>query len=425
MESSNVISDIFAASGELGEAHGHEAPRARLRALVTATQQPATCQRRCSLSGGYHGGALADVRRLAYALMFSVVHDCALVTNWPWHRRTSNFSSTLTTSADLRQRCYADNRLGLSCYFLPYSSCQILDKEVERTLPAARIFGLDSVNLDSTLDVLINRTGLRSETLIMGTLTSWIMRPQPELRAAIEQYGAAAGFATKGARHRRVAMHIRHGDKHSLYGRHLRNESWRVSADAFDAWGRRISADLGADKVVYMTDDPRVMDRLQRRAADDGLFRLVPAPRDCMPSYAMGLLGKHGTPIAGSLQALQRKPTVVARFAASASAACGPRYLVDDGIQLFAGVYLLAQCTAFIGTQISNLDAATVELMSTLRHPPTVYDVLNDVHRTCLSDEKVWWGGVHTNRRPLSSERMATGSGATTLGNNCKGYTRR
>ena len=95
---------------------------------------------------------------------------------------------------------------------------------------------------------------------------------------------------------------------------------------------------------------------------------------------------------------------------------CGPPYLVDDGIQLFAGLMMLAQSAAFVGTQISNIDAATVELMATLRHPPTFFDVLNDMHRACLSDEQVWFGGIHRNMRRISADRLAKGDGRYTLG---------
>ena len=99
---------------------------------------------------------------------------------------------------------------------------------------------------------------------------------------------------------------------------------------------------------------------------------------------------------------------------------CGPELLLDDGIQFFAGMLLLAQCAAFVGTQISNIGSVIVELMATQRHPPMFHDVLNDMHRPFLSDERVWFGGVHNpaSVRPLRVERLALGSapGATTHG---------
>ena len=75
-----------------------------------------------------------------------------------------------------------------------------------------------------------------------------------------------------------------------------------------------------------------------------------------------------------------------------------------------------ADRAAFVGTQISNLDAATVELMATQRHPPTVFDVLNDVHRACLSDEMVWFAGIHAHTRALARDRLANAAGRITRG---------
>ena len=344
--------------------------------------------------------------------MYAVTHDCALTGNWPYFSRTINNSAIFTTNPEMRNRCAASGRKGLRCYFLPTSTCH------NSTVPTE--FKMD-LNLDKMFDLGINLdkvrqlTGLRSEVLIMGTLVAWVMRPQPELREAILRYGTAAGLAEPGARHRRIAMHVRHGDKHSLYSKHMREHSWRVGAQSFDAWGRRVAADLGAERALYMTDDPRVMSALE--SSGDGFFRLVPAPRDCMPSYAAGVLGKHHVPAALTLNKMHLWSEQTSRRAADASAACGPRYLVDDGIQLFAGVYLLGQCAALIGTQLSNIDAAAVELMATLRHPPTFFDVLNDMHRACLSDEQVWFAGIHVRTRPIANDRMALGFGNLTHGN--------
>ena len=91
---------------------------------------------------------------------------------------------------------------------------------------------------------------------------------------------------------------------------------------------------------------------------------------------------------------------------------CGPAYLQDDGIQLFASMLLLAQCASFIGTQISNIDAVIAELMSTLRHPPVVIDVLNDLNQPAESDDRVWHLGMHQARaRPLPLERLVSARG--------------
>lgn len=402
---SHIISNFWHSADR--QPPGHEEPLARLRELIVRTQQPASCNRVCTLTSAYHGGALADIRRLAYALMYAINNDCALVSLWPSYSKT-NKSASMTTSAELRRRCSVPDRKGMRCYFLPPSPCA----EMERPAAMAyeKSFALDRVfELETQFQKLHTKTGLHSEVLVMGTLLAWIMRPQPELRDAVEFYGSSLGFAEPGARHRRVALHIRHGDKHSLYARHMKNNSWRVSPRSFEAWGRRVAADLGLDRAVFMTDDPAAMDSLAPPHGGDGFFALAPAPRECLPSYAAGTLGKHAAPAVMMLMRLhrERESALVEKRAANISVACGPRYLVDDGIQLFAGVMLLAQAAAFVGTQISNVDAATIELMATLRFPPMVYDVLNDVHRACLSDEAVWYGGIHTHRRELVNDRLA------------------
>ena len=62
--------------------------------------------------------------------------------------------------------------------------------------------------------------------------------------------------------------------------------------------------------------------------------------------------------------------------------ACGPRYLVDDGIQLFAGVMLLTQAAA-LSARRSQRGRRDDRTDGDLAFPPMVYDVLNDVHRAC------------------------------------------
>jgi hypothetical protein len=358
---------------------------------------------------------MADVRRIAYALMYAIVNECAMVSTWPHYRHTADGAATITTSGELRRRCAESGRPGLLCYLQPVSVCN--DAAAS---PADKAFSLDKYfHLDTYLDRVRQLTGLRSEVLVMGTLVSWIMRPQPELREATIFYGTRMGLHVPGARHRRIAMHVRKGDKHSLYAKHMRNESWRVSARSFEMWGRRIAADVGAERVLYMTDDMNVMMDLAASKAGEGFFSLVPGPRECLPSYSAGVLGKHHVPAAKTLAQLHgtRASQKTAELAGNASAACGQAYFVDDGIQLFAGLALLAQCGSFVGTQISNVDAAAVELMATLRHPPTVFDVLNDMHRACLSDEQVWFGGVHQHRRPSGEDRLARGDGSFEHGN--------
>jgi hypothetical protein len=142
------------------------------------------------------------------------------------------------------------------------------------------------------LDRMATATGLRSELLTMGTLLSWIMRPQPELREAIHLYGAQLDLHVSGARHRHIGMHIRHGDKTSLSNRNgqhnLGADVFRVSATSFQAWGRRMGANVGAELVLFMSDDPEVIRAMH---GSQNRYFVTPAPPNCTPSFAIGMSG--------------------------------------------------------------------------------------------------------------------------------------
>ena len=397
---------------------GYESNVLALRSLILKSQQPQTCNNLCGIRKSlWVGGSTQNLRKLAHALLQAALHGCAIVGHWPPYVYAS-----VATGKELRKLCVDGGRNSLHCYFLPISNC---------TKPTAAAGGpsfrfLDSkFDLSKGLDRIGNQTGLRSDVLVMGTLLSWVLRPQPELRMAVERYGAALGFdaAHPGARHRHLALHMRRGDKYSLHSRHMRNHSWRVTPEAFVAWGQRVAADIGAERVLYMTDDPKV----DLAAMSNNLFRFAPAPKDCMPSnVAAGVAhaghGASHTSAAKGLHNVAKNPELVAARLKGREAEiereCGPSVLLDDGIQLFAGILLMSQTAAFVGTLISNIGSAVVELMATQRHPPVFHDVLNDMHRAFLSDERIWYGGVHnpSSIRPLSVERLRKGDGGVTRG---------
>ena len=88
---------------------------------------------------------------------------------------------------------------------------------------------------------------------------------------------------------------------------------------------------------------------------------------------------------------------------------CGPKWAADDGILLAAGALLLANGLAFIGTLISTVDVAVVELMAARRFPPSVYDVLNDVYpgfKSADLTERPWRGAVGNRTREPERERL-------------------
>ena len=164
---------------------GHEEPVSRLRSMIVANQYPRTCSRTCNMRKFYVAGTMQNHRRMAVALMQALLDQCTLVPSYP----ALPVRSVLATGPELQRVCDASNRTGLDCYFLPLSNC------------SSRGYGLN-IEWDASdgMERIGQLTGLRSELLLMGTLLSWVMRPQPELAAAIEWYGASLGLARTGAR---------------------------------------------------------------------------------------------------------------------------------------------------------------------------------------------------------------------------------
>ena len=390
---------------------GFEQPIQRLRSLIERTQQPVLCSSVCRMAPNTHvGGAASNLKRVAFHLALASLEGCALVGRFP----RALFPAGLTTGVLLRERCTASQRFGTECYFLPVSTCHVPNGTW------VRVIRVNRTRIPAVLDRMVTATGLQSELLTMGTLLSWIMRPQPELREAIRFYGAQLDLHVSGARHRHIGMHIRHGDKTSLSnrngGRNLGADVFRVSATSFQAWGRRMGANVGAERVLFMSDDPAVI-RVMHGSHNQ--YFVTPAPPNCTPSFAIGMSGGRAAGKFRSLIQAQRAheaqkhyKNATARAGPDTASDCGPAYLQDDGIQLFASMLLLAQCASFIGTQISNIDAVIAELMSTLRHPPVVIDVLNDLNQPAESDDRVWHLGMYQARaRPLPLERLVRARG--------------
>lgn len=369
----------------------------------------------CGIRSNVHnGGATQNLRRLAHSLMQAALANCAITTPWP-----NSVYSHETTGVEMRERCSSEGRRSLTCYFLPISNC------TSKKASSNSSFRFLNANADVSdmIDRVGEKTGLRSELLVMGTLLAWVMRPQPELRAALEQYGLRLGIAGPEARHRYIGMHLRRGDKYSLYSRNLQRHAWRIEPSSFAIWGRRVAANLGMEKVLFMSDD-RSID-LDHKFPN--LFHSAPTDVTCRPSAHGKLnLGKfvmagHKPPTSSSvLKSIGSRPSQfgpIMRQVVNQTPACISSLFADDGIQLYAGIMLLAHGVAMIGTQISNVDMAIAELMSTHRYPPALYDVLNDMPRPFLSDERTWFGSSHDAvARPATTERLANGDGTTTRG---------
>ena len=393
---------------------GHAEALTKWRGMIVSSQNPPECVRTCSLRGSVHiGGAMQNMRRIAHAVMQAALKNCAISNPWP-----SWIFAHETTSVEMRERCTSERRKSLECYFLPISNCT----SDSRGASSSKFQYLDAyMDVSDMLDRVAEQTGLRSELLIMGTLLSWIMRPQRELRAALEQYGAQRGLDLPAARHNYIGMHLRRGDKYSLYSRHLQHNAYRITPSSFAIWGRRVAAQLGMHRVLYMSDDKAL--NLDPRNESRGLFLQAPTSAMCRPSAHSkfnigGFEGRHGssTTVLKSIRLRAATFGPIMRGVVSTTPACISPLFADDGIQLYAGMMMLAHSASFIGTQISNIDMAIVELMATQHFPPSVHDVLNDLTRPFLSDERVWYGSTHHQVRSTTAERLARADGSATHG---------
>ena len=352
---------------------------------------------------------------------------------------------SMTTSNELRRRCTSSHRWSMECYFLPISPCRAAcDQDAP---PRDHIRGPElcgtvqelSVYHTGThaffLDRIGHMTGLYSDLLIMGTLLSWVMRPQPELEEAVLRYDRTLGLDVPGVRHRRLAMHIRRADKHSLNPSKSRarreqriGDLWRISDQSYITWSRRVASVIGAEHTLFMSDDAGLLfgPKALEAQGSDGFFRHVPAPASCVPSFAAGLMCQSPVTLGGNwagttkcpnrnipmhalLDTLKKK---TARSPEQPPTSCGPDYLVDEGIQFYAGLLIMAHCGAFVGTQVSNIATAVVELMASVHHPPLYFDLLGDMYRPFTSDDKVWEFGIGATRREVEQERMVRAGGA-------------
>ena len=109
----------------------------------------------------------------------------------------------------------------------------------------------------------------------------------------------------------------------------------------------------------------------------------------------------------GAFHGKRTRRSANASLGTSGSPRCGPAHNVDEGMQLFAGILIMARCAAFVGTLVSNLGSAIVELMATVRHPPVFFDLLGDMYRPFPADEQVWGFGQVALKRPSGAERLA------------------
>ena len=431
---SGVVTDFFERVAVAVPPVQFAEPNSALRRwheLILRSQAPAKCERLCQCVH-IRGGFFSNMHHIASCVMEAALQGCALIDE---DTTTTARISNYLTSAAFRQRCkdrhggaLHGNANGLHCYFRPLSNCtrQLAGVKPGARLPNVFLLGPSQRAPSQALLARVQaRTGLTSELLALSAATAWVMRPSPDLEEAVRLYGemVGAGGASAGHPLRCVGMHMRSPEKGKGYAK-LAEEVWRIEAPNFRFMGQRVAQIVGAQRVWLMSDSYNATlevaygttqpsaAALERSEAE--LFRIVPAPLSCSPGHRAGALANTQRKFTAATFALGAVAAKAQRTTTHESAGddrvCGPEWLQDDGLMLIAGVILLANCMAFVGSMGSNVGNAVVELMATLNFPPAQFDILNDVHPGLTWSEIPWHAGIGP-RRKESEERLATRGG--------------
>ena len=370
-----VITDFFAHQEHLLPTIGSLAgPVQRWRELIQYTQQPQRkdCHRFCTCAHT-KGGFGSTMHILSLCLVAATIRNCSLIGEGtdaaPWMAGM--------VSSSMQQSCTKDGRKhGLHCYFLPISTCRDANESIKGLVNSRHV----SRHPVDMLKYIINftefateripariyqLTGLTSELLIMSTARAWVMRPQPALAEALLYYGHAVGVDPQRA----ISLHVRHGDKRAFGALSKSSEGWRMSTSGMALWARRVGYTLGAQKVLYMTDDVNASRTLR---ASSSVFAPVPCAIECFPTFQVGILGS-SLDVRG--QVWRREHEVRTEARAHREEECGPRHFQDEGILMATGVMLAAQSLAFVGAYVSNVAVMVAELVrhlgNTFRTPQT------------------------------------------------------
>lgn len=348
------------------------------RARVVSSQLG--CRQFCRCAT-HHAGLASKLHAAAICLLRAALQNCSIV-GPPVHLDEYNTAMPSTC-------------LGFDCYFQPISTCG-------DTSMAAQPLSGDQRHLLQPLAQVARLTGLRSELLVMATCVAWIMRPRPALQAAYAYYASRAGLVPRdlsyineghpGEPQRCVAAHVRHGDKKSYHAqRNSKGVGSHLSAVSFWRWGVRLSTLLGAESVLFMTDDPASAEELTSYETPIP-FVPVPAPLACFAVSNRST--KAATDVLHDL--MRQRRTSTTNTSLGRAPGCGPH--ADEGLLVLSGVLLLAECIGFVGTQSSNLGRLVAELMAARRFPPAVWDVTNDVWASGASGvglhEVTTWAGA-------------------------------
>ena len=305
----------LAVDGESSEAP----PGVDEKVWATIAANQGKCERVCTCRS-LAGGLFSLLHARVFCLLEAIDSGCSLV---------GTPMMPLTPYLNARY-CGEAGDGGWDCHLEPLSTC-----DGEGTVIYAE--PLFEANREK-----LAKFGQRGELAIFGALAAWVARPKPHLRDWIERNASSDC----------LAVHVRHGDR-------LRDpEARRASTAHFAKAAVRLCGIHGISRIRLMSDDR------------DALFSL----RALLAPLAVDFLDIAALP---SSMIASRDEIMVKIFRRRHDrlAAAEHDEHFDEAFQLLAEAHVLARCEVFLGSMISNVDHAIVELMASRRRRPVIYDL--------------------------------------------------
>lgn len=210
-------------------------------------------------------------------------------------------------------------------------------------------------------------TGLTSSLLVNSEILSYLMRPNKVLVDDVARWAKRLGVEHQSDLNSAVSVHIRHGDKRAVD----MEEKNRTRIVGVTASMVRL---LGSKNVLLMTDDQRA----------SKIMHTLPL----LPAHSQQ--GDDAIRTEGKLQSLNVVEIPFSEVRKSESIVPSNEEVdttMDPAGLLFVQVILLSQAQMLIGTQVSNVDRAIVELMAAVKYPPRVFDMYMDTYAPCANRE--------------------------------------
>eukprot|EP00750_Incisomonas_marina_P022555 INCI4977.12.p1 GENE.INCI4977.12~~INCI4977.12.p1 ORF type:complete len:509 (-),score=53.05 INCI4977.12:1487-2884(-) len=342
-----------------------------LRAVITALQHPDDCSTAKICTCGYpmKGGLFSMLHGRGLCLLNALANNCTLVDAPGVEDKIVHKHAYIDQNA-----CALDSvDSPFECYFQPLSTCAF-DKARR-----VRLYSRDSCDrFDELFSQVSQRFGISSKLLLQTEMMSYIMRPNHRLHNSILEHGERMQLSSRANLSQCLAVHIRHTDKHGVPASEKLHTQFVGAADDL----RKL---YGFDVINYMTDDPGV----------DTLFKVRFSLLRTVRSSPQSVLLTRSACIFWTIWR-QVIPEVDPQVRVTTMSAAVRRKVMDEddsdvGLPLLSHAMIMAQCPMLLGSQVSNVDRAVLELMGTMSWPPAMVDMYGDLYAPCATWE------AHTN----------------------------